>query len=559
MFDVSDQMMKQFVANNSGRALRTKLETMADAMGDRAFSDRLAREVVARTQPHRALPEVYARYRAVVRDGIEFFLAQMGRQRLIELALSQLKLDPETSAQERLLELAKQFPTLHKLGQLIARNPHIDPAVKKWLVHLENGRYGTHAGDIMARLDGIAALGAHRSRLKVQPVIFTEASVGAVVRFQWHPLLSSREIEGVFKVLKPGVRSKLTEELVILEKTAGFFEKNRSRYSFKNFKFLEVFQEVRQMLGNEINLAAEQSFLDEAAEFFANTEEIQIPRRLPLSTDTVTAMTYLNGPKITEAALSRKQRSHLAGVLFEALVCKPLFGRQSSSLFHGDPHAGNILAVEDPETGRLRIGLVDWTLAGHLTRSDRRKTIRLMQAVVKKDISGIRRAVTALAINAAGNDPAQPQKIRALALDFIHAKAFDRLSRIQKTFKLLEELADAGFVFPVDLMLFRKAIFTLEGVICDLCPSFDMDAAVYRYLTALITTEIPDRIANWFFPLADRPENYPSLISNFELQSLLIHQYIDTVGSSYRSFFESMWQRGMRVGANVRSAQSTRS
>jgi len=48
-----------------------------------------------------------------------------------------------------------------------------------------------------------------------------------------------------------------------------------------------------------------------------------------------------------------------------------------------------------------------------------------------------------------------------------------------------------GFVFPPDLMLFRKAIFTLEGVIVDLWPSFDMDAAVMQYLTTLVTREIP--------------------------------------------------------------------
>lgn len=60
----------------------------------------------------------------MVRDGIEFLLLQVSRHRLVEMVENQLKLDPETGTQEQLLELAKQFPTLHKLGQNTARNPN---------------------------------------------------------------------------------------------------------------------------------------------------------------------------------------------------------------------------------------------------------------------------------------------------------------------------------------------------------------------------------------------------------------------------------------------------
>ena len=90
-------------------------------------------------------------------------------------------------------------------------------------------------------------------------------------------------------------------------------------------------------------------------------------------------------------------------------------------------------------------------------------------------------------------------------------------------------------------MLFRKAIFSLEGVINDLCPGFDMDAAVMRHMMALISQEFPARIGNLFFPLADRSENYPSLISNTELQSLMVHQYIEAVGIGYRRFADYLW------------------
>ena len=94
-------------------------------------------------------------------------------------------------------------------------------------------------------------------------------------------------------------------------------------------------------------------------------------------------------------------------------------------------------------------------------------------------------------------------------------------------------------------MLFRKAIFTLEGVLFDLWPSFDMDAAVTQFLTTLVTQEIPTRCGNLFFPLADRPENYSSLISNIELQSLIIHQFVAAIRSGTQSLsgYLAEWSR----------------
>ncbi|MEN8808580.1 MAG: AarF/UbiB family protein, partial [Desulfobacterales bacterium] len=537
-------MFKHF-QNASHEALQEKLNTMAAAMGDEAFTTLVAREIVERTQPQQAIPEIYGHYRTVVRDGIKFFLSQVGRHRLMELVVSQLKLDPEAGTQERLLELAKRFPTLHKLGQIIARNPNIDPVVKKWLIHLENGCYGTPMDGIMERIGRQLEQTGNRDRVQVQPAILSEASVGAVIAFHWNQPSSQDRIEGVFKTLKTGIRRHLDQELLILEKTAAFFEENRHRYPLKDFKFLDVFKEVREMLVKEIDLAAEQANLVEAARFYKEMESIQIPQLFPFSTGTMTAMAYLNGPKITDAPLNQEQRKRCAAVLFEALICRPLFSRREPSLFHGDPHAGNILAVKDPASGVLRIGLLDWSLAGRLNKRDRIKTAQLIQAVIKKDLSGIRRSVKALAIGAYMDSPRQRQNFRNLVLRLVRSSGFDRLPLIKKTFTLLEQLTFEGFVFPAELMLFRKAIFTLEGVLFDLWPAFDMDAAVTQYLTTLMTQEIPTRCGNLFFPLADRPENYPSLISNIELQSLIIHQYVAAIRSGAQSLsgYLTGWSR----------------
>lgn len=539
LFRYSDRMVRQFVLNASPEALQQKLDTMADAMGDQAFKKQVAREIVERTQPQKAVPEVYADYRSLVRDGIEFFLFHINRRRLMDLVISQLKLDPKSGTEERLLALAKGFPTLHKLGQIIARHPQIDPAVKQWLIHLENGDYGTPSHDLLAQIHDELERTGRKSRFDVQPSILSEASVGAVIPFHRPPSHGPAAIDGVFKILKPGIQRYLDEELAILEETAGFFETNRDRYPLKDFKFLDVFQDVREMLTREIDLAAEQTFLAEAVQFYAGMDSILIPQCFPFGSDSITAMAYVKGPKITDAHLDPEQRMRCAAVLFEALVCRPLFSRDEHALFHGDPHAGNILAAFDPDSEMPRIGLLDWSLAGRLTKQARINTVQLIQAVLKEDLSGIRRAVKSLAKCTSMATPIKRRQFRNQVIEWMCSPEFGRMPLIKRVFRLLELLTYEGFVFPAELMLFRKAIFTLEGVLHDLWPEFDMDAAVVQYMMALMAQDAPQRCLNLLFPMADRPENYTSLISNMELQSLMAHQYAAAVQSGARTLFGS--------------------
>jgi ubiquinone biosynthesis protein len=556
MFNSSSSALLQIAKSVSPQKFQEQLHIMADAMGDASFAKRVSREMVNLTQPHLVVPDVYDQYRPVVKDGIEVFLSQVKRKRLIELVANQVQLDDDTDMKERLLELAKQFPTLHKLGQVIARHPNINSEVKKWLIHLEKGLYGTPLDGILETIESELKENKFSNQVRLIPSIIAEASVGAVVQFKWHPPTGQGSFDGVFKVLKPGIRDKLDEELTIIEKTAAYFEKNRSRYPLKDFRFLDVFNEVRDMLVKEIDLAAEQLFISQAKHFYKDMPRIKIPELFHFCTNQMTAMTYLDGPKITDADLNESQRHRCAEILFKALICKPLFCRHKTGLFHGDPHAGNILAVKDPASGRIQIGLLDWALAGRLTKAHRIKTVQLIQAVFRKDLTGIRRSVKSLAIGASWDNFHKRQKFREMVLNLLNSPTFSDSSQLKKTFLLIEQLALEGFIFPADLMLFRKAIFTLEGVIYDLWPSFDMETATIQYMADMIYREVPKRIGSLFFPWSDKPENYHSLISNFELNTLMVHQTFTAMSASSRSFANSYCAWGRFFGSSPNHTDS---
>jgi len=537
--------------------LREKLNAMAESMGDIAFGRRVAREMVAWTQPQRAVPRIHERYRAIVRDGIAFFISQVSRKRLIEQALIQLKMDPGVGSGERLLALATQFPTLHKLGQIIARNPYIDPALKEWLVKLEDGRYGTPENDLVDQIENHVASHPDRPLLRIHPNMLSEASVGGVFRFDLEEIGRSSDSPGVFKLLKPGIRRHVAEEVQILKKTAAFFESNRADYPLKNFRFLEVFDDVREMLIKEIDLTCEQRHLGEAARFYRDMPSVVIPKCFSFGNDTITAMAYLDGPKITDAELKPEHRKRCARVLFEAMVCRPLFSMRESALFHGDPHAGNILAISESDEKMPAIGLLDWSLAGYLNRCDRLKTIRLIQAIIKGDMVAIDECIYSLA-NGGSNEYRSATQTRGGGIaGLMHSPEFRHMPIVRKTFRLIEALSYEGYVFPANLMLFRKAVFTLEGVLNDIWPDFDMDAAVFQYLATLFVHEMPLRVGNLIFPFADRPETYPSLVSNLDLYILIMHQYMHAVRTGMQTLFDSMigwrWDCGVLPFALVSS------
>ena len=58
-----------------------------------------------------------------------------------------------------------------------------------------------------------------------------------------------------------------------------------------------------------------------------------------------------------------------------------------------------------------------------------------------------------------------------------------------KVFRLLEHAALQGISFPSELVLYRKAFFTLEGVLNDIHPGFVMADSVERYLRDLLMEE----------------------------------------------------------------------
>lgn len=533
----------QVFSNSSEGKLGKQLDLLVQSMGEKSFCQKAASHLMSMARPEDAIPRSLARFAPLVRDGIELFLSRISYSRLRTVILNQLALKDCGEPGERLLNLALHFPTLHKIGQIIARNQGLDPKLKKWLIRLEQGDYGTDPVDQAHFIRTQLAELNSPFKITLFPYIIAEASVATVLPYSWQNSDSNQTNKGVFKVLKPWIGANLQEELRILENVLSILEQNKERYALEEMKLTNLFQEIRGDLVREIDLTAEQENLAKASKIYGDVAGVRIPELAPFCTKSMTSMEYIDGIKITEIELAENQRQSLARLVFEAIICIPLFAKENLSLFHGDPHAGNLLAVAGTAPNSFDVALLDWTLAGHLSKKQRMHIMELLLMIMKCDSWSIARVIENMASGAEKKKKMDRDYLAETIKTILTSEQYIDSDPLKKAFSLLEEMTMKGVVFPSELILYRKAFFTLEGVLHDISPGFAMGEAMASYLITLLLQELPLRCGMYMDPSADRAENYRSLLSNRSLLEFSLHQNI------------TIWQQTMQRGASMIETQ----
>ncbi|MEZ4525710.1 MAG: AarF/UbiB family protein [Desulfobacterales bacterium] len=535
---ISFEQARAYLKSMPGFAGRSQIIARlraAAGMQGPGFQEKAAEELLKETRPEEAVPEIYREYRPIVKDGIRFLFSRLSLERIFAITADQLLMKQEVPVTERLIALAKQIPTLHKLGQIIARNRNTDPEFRKWLIQLENGMHGTDIAVITEGIRNEIWNYLVPCNVRIDERILSEASVGTVVGFTWTAPDTGKTSRGVFKVLRPGIREYLTEEFRLLDQLARFFHRNRKNYPLRDFRFVETFADIRDALREEINLSGEQTHLRQAQCFYQKNEAVRIPALLPFSTQNMTVMEFMEGDKITDIPMTAEERKQCAEKLFETVIWQPLFSRGENPLFHGDPHAGNIFGTRDAK-GHIQPVLLDWSLTGTLSREHRMNMVRLHLAILLGNEDLICEILELLSEENAGNEAAL--RIKSIVRALLKDSAYAQCGFMEKAFWFIDQTAIRGIVFPKDLLLFRKSFFTLDGVLHAIDPDFRMDACIFRLLEKMFIEELPGRCIGSILPRLDRRENYRSLVSNRDLQ-LLLFEYV---------------MEHMRKGAGVLSA-----
>ncbi len=404
------------------------------------------------------VPKEFAQFRPLIADALVFFLQHLSEPRLTELVARQCDLPADASAEQRLANLITQCPTLHKLGQVVARDRRLSPELRRRLQTLETMEPTTPVTVVKEIIE--RELGKECTcALRIDSQALAEASVAVVIPFSSDESPDNGPGNGVLKVLKPNIIERLGGELEIWSDLAAFVDERCACDGLPLLRCTEIFQTVRELLANEVRLDLEQLHLKEAAQFYAGSQKIQIPVLLPYSTPRITAMERVFGTRVTNTEhLADRARKELAGLVLKELVAKPIWNTEPQAIFHADPHAGNLFYTDD---GRLAI--LDWSLAGYLDKTEREQTAQIVLGALNLDANRILRAIAAMAIELPNETALREVVARAVATLY--------RSKAPGLQWLLDLLGDAtfkaGVLFGQDLVLFRKSVLTLEGVAAD--------------------------------------------------------------------------------------------
>jgi ubiquinone biosynthesis protein len=412
----------------------------------------------------------YGKFARPVAQSLEVFLEGLPPRRLEEVLAAQARLPLAATPAVRMGVLAQSCPVLHKLGQVLARDRRLSAELRDELRLLESMPPSLETREVAALLEQeLGPLARCGVELPEPPI--AEASVAIVVPFRALDARTPRE--GVFKLLKPGIEERLAGELELLARVGEHLDASCLELGIPSLEYQEVFQQVRTRLMNEIRLDEEQRNLAEAARELADLPAVVVPEVLPLCTPRITAMQRIRGVKVTDHDLSHHwDCRQLASLAVRALVAQPIFSRSSHALFHSDPHAGNLLHTDD---GRLAI--LDWSLAGRLGEAERMAMMQVMLAAVSLDGPKIRAVLASL--DQRGR--LQPRRLAEVVDERLRRLRRGELPGLSWLVAMLDEAVQlAGLRPSPDLLLFRKSLHALEGVVADLgAGTFECDDALF--------------------------------------------------------------------------------
>jgi ubiquinone biosynthesis protein len=379
---------------------------------------------------------------------------------------------------ERLRELLEDLgPTFIKLGQILSTRPDVVPAaLAEAMERLQDGA---------PRLDLEVVRGVIASELgrSVEQVFvrFDEAPLATASIAQVHRaviLREGREMAVVVKVQRPGIKELMQADLSLLRWLARAAEGTIEEASA--YAPTTIVDQFAAVLREELDFRHELKNIERARTNFAGRPELLVvPEPVPeASGERVLVMEFLAGAKVTEAAKDPKQDREAILHRIVDTTFKQVF---EDGFFHGDPHPGNVLVLPDG-----RIGMIDYGLWGRLSVSQQDQLIDLLSSIAFKSPPTMTRLVLRMGQVPPGFDRgAFEREVRAL-MDRYVGVSLAQLSSGSLIGDAVDVIRRHRIQIPPEFAVLARATATLEGVLREVYPAFDLQALALPYVKKLL-------------------------------------------------------------------------
>ncbi len=389
-------------------------------------------------------------------------------------------------------------PTFIKLGQILSTRPDLVPSewaseFKKLQDNCQHIPFSEIYQVLILEFPG---------RLDLLFSTIEETPLAAASIAQVHRAIMKDGTPVVIKVLRPGARQLIEEDMALVESLAQLLEQY---FSDLGYSPTAVVKEFSRELLKEINLVIEGQSTERLRRYFEDDPNISFPKVYwSATTRNTLTMQEIKGRLLSTVRpekLDQRERRALVANGTDAVFKQCLrFG-----FFHADPHPGNIFLLDD---GKLCF--IDCGMTGQLDRKTTDQLINLVAGVVKGDIDKLCRVV----IELTDIDPAVTDN-RDFRLELRHLTGHFQntdLHHLNITGLLSDFFAMLQryhIQCPGDLMLLTKALTTIEGVAEQFDPTFDV--------LSHVEPQIQEIVQNRHSIRAIKGRIYKTLTSSLEL------------------------------------------
>ena len=389
----------------------------------------------------------------------------------------------ELSAPVRFAKLlAALGPTYIKLGQILSMRK--DLLAPDWIEALETLQDDAPRLPFAAIREQVeSSLGGTLEELYAS---FEQEPLATASIAQTHRARTRDGDEVVVKVQRPGIEATMRSDLDLLYLSAQVLEASIDEMQL--FGAVSVIEEFEKGLLRELNFHQELSNLLEFQRNLDPARKVTVPRPYPeLSTRTVLTMQFFQGRPIRKLTPKSPEAQAVVNEIVHAALKQVLV----DGVFHGDPHAGNLLYGEDGTVCMIDLGMV-----GRVSQEQRDDIVTLAIATIANDSATIARVLLKM------GTPTQRVNLQELKADI------ERIRTQHLMVANFGEYDSAGFIeefgkaagryrikLARDMAILAKAAATLEDIIRTLHPEVDLVGIARPFLDDIVQRRLsPQRI-----------------------------------------------------------------
>ncbi len=366
-------------------------------------------------------------------------------------------------------------PTFVKFGQLLATRPDLIPKdfiqeFKKLQDNVQTLKFSEIKNILESEYD--------KPYLEIFSEI-DEIPLAAASIAQVHCAKLKTGEEVVLKIQRPGIVKTIKEDLVVLYNLAHLLESYVPES--KVFNPVSIIDEFFKTMELETDFVIEANNILRFQKNFADDKRIKIPQvYLDYTSERVLVLERIKGKRLSETeslpemGVDPQEIAELGLTCFMQMVFRDGF-------FHGDLHAGNIFVDADKN-----IVLIDFGVVGRLSEKIQESISIMLLALANEDYEQLAYEFIDVAPYTDRIDPDRyANELRSLISPYF-GLTFKNVDLGRLLLDACGIGSQHGLVLPSELLLFFKAIVTVEGMGRNLVEDFDILSLADRFSSEIV-------------------------------------------------------------------------